>query len=309
MALSDDPDDQKPLNTQQVCSSDNPADYILNQVTSEQCDAPALGGSTQTTGDLSLELKNDNTTKETKQTPDGATIQTSDGSSKDVPHKSITTTSAIPRPPKASPPSRMVSVVPGWIMQGVSFITPLISHILHNPFPAMYSSPINNKTGVDGSSSGQGWSSNTLVNHQPNYSIALFPAYQPTPMDGPLANDRDIPTQNSLSVTSLEPVIKPCSLEVETYAHPSETTQPPPASGWLQQTVSMMTPAITQKLCNMFPSMHLFSTTADNTTNQGPVRPPVQYSSLPPATVITRQPRCNMACCSAALLTQPSLQR
>ena len=55
MALSDDPEDQKPLNTQQVCSSDNPADYILNQVTSEQCDAPALGGSTQTTGDLSLE--------------------------------------------------------------------------------------------------------------------------------------------------------------------------------------------------------------------------------------------------------------
>ena len=113
----------------------------------------------------------------------------------------------------------------------------------------MYSSPINNKTGVDGSSSGKGWSSNTLVNHQPNDSIASFPADQPTPMDGPLANGRDNPTRDSLSLTGLEPVIKPCPLEVETHAHPSEATQPPPASGWLQQTVSMIKPAITQKLC------------------------------------------------------------
>ena len=76
LALRDDPENQKSLNTQQVCSPDNQADYILNQVTSEQCVAPALGGSAQTTGDLSLELKNSNTTEETQQTPDGATIQT-----------------------------------------------------------------------------------------------------------------------------------------------------------------------------------------------------------------------------------------
>ena len=139
----------------------------------------------------------------------------------------------------------------------------------------------------------------------------------------------------------------------------------------------MIKPAITQKLYNLFPSMHFPSTTADigesscplvqnwasdiltnqlqkcsiasfpedipsqpetqisvntgpaprpwssvdppskpiteglaprheqqhiSTTNQGPVRPNVQYRSLPPTTVITRQPRCNMAFFSAVLL-------
>ena len=160
-----------------------------------------------------------------EQPPAGATFQTNDGSYEGIIHKSLTATSAKPRhPPAASPPLHTVSVVSGWILQRVSSITPVISQILHNPFPAMYSSSITDKTGEDGSPPGQGWSSNIIVNQQPKCSIASFPADQPTSMDGPLKNSRgmmlsqdlhnlpvpgcsqqlispDIPTQESIAPT------------------------------------------------------------------------------------------------------------
>ena len=75
-----------------------------------------------------------------------------------------------------------------------------------------------------------------------------------------------------------------CSLGGVTHAR---LTQPPPAAGWLQQAVSTIKPAISQKLYNMFPYMHGFNTNTDNNTD-------------------ARQ--CQMACSAAVLPTQSILQ-
>ena len=73
-------------------------------------------------------------------------------------------------------------------------------------------------------------------------------------------------------------------------------------SYWADQGMERIVDIIVDLVCNMVPTLppQLADHTSGHTTNQKPVRPP--------ASLITRQPRCRMACPSAVSLTQPMNQ-